>query len=249
MGVLQADFTGDGQPEIFLTHLDQETNTLYRLVAPGLYADATSAAGLANPSLRWVGFGTEAIDFDNDGDLDLLVANGHIIDNVEEFHAERRHRQPLQLFENDGQGRFRDVSAKLGELPPLVGRGTAQGDLDNDGDLDLVITQNNGPAIVLRNDGDTGLACRIELQGTASNVHGWGAKLVAHVGERRLVRWATGATGYLSHGSSAVWFGLADAQRIDRLEVTWPSGTVDVFDSLAAGSHRLTEGESPLHIE
>ncbi len=245
MGLVQADLDGDGTLEIFSTHLDQETNTLWKRIAPDLWTDATGRSGLGPPSLAWVGFGVEAIDFDNDGDLDLFVANGHILDNVDKFHPERQHLQPAQLFENDGGGRFRDVSAQLGNLSPLSGRGTAQADLDADGDLDLVVTQNDGRALILRNRGTSHRATSVRLEGTRSNVHGWGARLTAKIGGRAITRWATGSSGYLSQGQPAVWFGLGDAPQIDSLRVEWPSGQIDEVEGIAAGVDIvLTEGGS-----
>ena len=118
MGIARGDLDGDLRPEIFLTHLDQETNTLYQPSGEATWRDATRASGLAAPGLPWVGFGTVFFDADLDGDLDIAVVNGHIIDNIELFDASRSHRQPAQLFENDGKGRFRERSETLGLYQP-----------------------------------------------------------------------------------------------------------------------------------
>ncbi|MDX1384428.1 MAG: VCBS repeat-containing protein, partial [Thermoanaerobaculia bacterium] len=130
MGVEVGDLNADGRPDLFVTHLDEETNTYYASSGPGLWLDRTAAAGLAEPSRPWVGFGTVVADFDLDGDEDLFVANGHIIDNIDRFDAARRHRQPAQLFLGDGTGTFTVAAGALGLDRDLVGRGAAGGDLD-----------------------------------------------------------------------------------------------------------------------
>ena len=248
MGVAAGDFDGDQELDLFLTHLDQETNTLYRGTGAGLFVDATEAAGLGRPSLPWVGFGTVLLDFDHDGDLDLFVTNGHIIDNIEQFDASRSHRQPAQLFENQG-GKFREVSGLLNLGEPLVGRGAAAGDLDRDGDLDLVITQNNGPALVLFNqlDAERG-AIAVRLEGRDSNPQGFGARLEleADSGPKQL-RWLLSASSYLSQGPPEAHFGIGDAKKAKLLTVHWPSGQVDRHHDLEAGYlYTLTEGSEEI---
>ncbi len=154
MGVAAGDVDGDGDLDLFVTNFDDESNTLYRNDGAGLFTDVTVSTGLEAPSRIPVGFGTVLADFDHDGDLDLAVTNGHIIDNVELYFDGKTHAQTSQLFSNDGLGRFTDVTARAGGLSarPLVGRGLYAGDLDGDGDLDLVVTQCGGPALLLRND-------------------------------------------------------------------------------------------------
>ena len=246
MGVEIGDVDGDGRPEIFLTHLDQETNTLYRNRGERLWRDGTRAAGLGDPSLPWVGFGTVLFDHDNDGDLDLLVLNGHIIDNIALFDASRSHRQPAQLFDNNGDGRFEEVSTRLGLAAGLVGRGAVGADLDRDGDVDLVLTQNGGRAIVLRNEsGNPNASLSVRLEGRESNRSGFGARLVLEVEGHHSVRWLKSSTSYLSQGPPQAHFGLASAKEATMLGVYWPSGRVDRHGPLAVGyAYTLVEGES-----
>lgn len=248
MGLAVGDTDGDGLEEIFATHLDQETNTLYRTTrgeaASGLYRDVTRRAGLAAPSLAWVGFGTLFLDYDNDGDLDLFVANGHIIDNIELFEPGRSYRQPVQLFENTGNGEFREISHLLGLERPLVGRGAVTGDIDRDGDLDIVLTQNNDRALVLINQLKSGNGSLfVRLRGEKSNREGFGARLELKVGDRILTRTMQSTSSYLSQSPSEVHFGLGDLRAPTSLTVHWPSGQVDRFDSLEPNRlYTLTEG-------
>ncbi len=236
MGIEIGDLDGDGRAEIFVTHLDRETNTLYRSRGGGLWQDATEAAGLAAPSLPWVGFGTVFFDHDDDGDLDIFVANGHIIDNIELFDPARSWRQPAQLFDNQGDGRFVEISEALGLAGPLVGRGAAAADLDGDGDADLVVAQNDGPALALINEtGSENGSATVRLAGGAGNPQGFGARLELTAGGRRQTRELASASSYLSQGPPEVRFGLGAAAAIDTLAVRWPSGRSARYASLPAG--------------
>jgi hypothetical protein len=155
MGLASGDVDGDGDPDLFVTNFDDESNTLYRNDGQALFSDVTIRAGLEGPSRLPVGFGTVLEDLDDDGDLDLAVTNGHIIDNIELYHDGKSWKQTSQVFANDGAGRFVDRTAHAGDLSrrPLVGRGLYAGDLDRDGDLDLLLTQSDGPALLLANAG------------------------------------------------------------------------------------------------
>jgi hypothetical protein len=236
MGVEIGDVDGDGLPDIFLTHLDEQTNTLYRNLGGGLFTDITQISGLASSSLAWVGFGTVFFDYDNDGDLDIVVANGHIIDNIELFDPVRSHAQPGQLFENSGKAGFTDISEALGLTDRLVGRGAAGADLDRDGDIDLVIAQNDGRVLVLVNQGgNRSPSVAFRLVGARSNPQGFGARLELRAGGRSQVRQAHSSSGYLSQGPPEVNFGLGGEKKVDELRVDWPSGQSQRHLSLEPG--------------
>ena len=246
MGVAVDDVDGDGLADIFLTHLGDETNTLYHSLGGGLFHDGTSASGLGIPSLPWVGFGTLLFDHDNDGDLDVFVTNGEVVDNIELYEPKRSYRQPSQLFDNLGDGRFSDLSAQLGLEELLVGRGAAAGDLDGDGDVDVVITQNNGPARVLLNQtGSNNRSIGIRLHGVTSNLEGFGARVEILVGDRRQSRLLHSSSSYLSQSAPEIYFGLGTWEGSVEVIVRWPSGRVDEHVGLEAGYLvSLTEGSN-----
>ncbi|MEO1368945.1 MAG: ASPIC/UnbV domain-containing protein, partial [Acidobacteriota bacterium] len=219
--------------------------TFYRNEGDGLFLDRSDVSGLGPPSLPWVGFGVAAFDLELDGDVDAAVVNGHIIDNIELFDAERSHRQPAQLFRRDvtgsGKARFEEVRGAL-PLEPLVGRGLVAADLDADGDEDLVLSQNGGPARVLINRaGDAGASVTVRLRSTLSAPDGFGAHVIAHVGDRKLRRDVPTAGSYFSQGPPEIVIGLGAADRIDRLDVHWPTGSVDRHGPIPKGDRVVLE--------
>ncbi|MEO1088680.1 MAG: CRTAC1 family protein, partial [Acidobacteriota bacterium] len=235
MGIAVADLDGDLRLDVLMTHLDLETNTLYRNEGDGLFLDRSDVSGLGPPSLPWVGFGVVAFDAELDGDLDVAVVNGHIIDNIELFDAERSHRQPAQFFRR-GAKRFAEVDGAL-PVEPLVGRGLVAADLDGDGDEDLVVSQNGGPARVLINRaGDVGSSITVRLRAKASAPDGFGAYVIAHIGDRKLRRDVPTAGSYFSQGPPEIVIGLGDADKVDRLDVYWPTGRVDRHGPIKSGA-------------
>ncbi|HZM00652.1 MAG TPA: VCBS repeat-containing protein, partial [Planctomycetota bacterium] len=222
MGLATGDVDGDLDLDLVKTNFDDESDTLYRNDGGGLFTDVTIAAGLEAPTRLPVGFGTVLEDLDNDGDLDLVVANGHIIDNIELYHDAKTWKQLCQTYANDGSGSFTEATAQTGALGAerLVGRGLYAGDLDADGDLDLLLTQNGGPTRLYLNRGAPPGAApggSVELAGLAPGT--W--VLATLSSGRQLVRDAGAQTSYLGCGSSRVHLGLG-ADRLERLSLTPP---------------------------
>jgi len=248
MGVDASDYDGDLDLDLFVTNFESEGNTLYRNLGDGTYADATDAAGLALPSLPWVGFGTGFFDFDNDTDPDLFVANGHIMDHASSLSDATRYPQPKQLYENEG-GRYTDISGSAGELfaREQVGRGTAFGDWDDDGDPDVLVMNNNDAPNLLRNETENGNHWTVlQLVGRASNRDGIGAVVRIEGGSRTQIDELRCGYSYLSMNDLRLHFGLGNAERIERLEIRWPSGLTQVFSDLPTDRIlHLREGGEP----
>jgi hypothetical protein len=235
MGTAFADFDGDGRLDLVVTNHETEMHSLFRNLGEGLLADATVSSGVGPATLPFVGFGVVFIDHDNDGDLDLAIVNGHVIDNIALLRNGAKHAQPRLLLENIGSGRFRDVSRQAGPgfAVDSVGRTLVAGDIDNDGDLDLLVTNNGGAAELLRNDdGNRGNSLLIRLVGTASNRDGVGARLRVTAGSRTQAREVTSGSSYLGQNDTRVHVGLGSANGVDRLEIRWPSGRIDVLDNV-----------------
>lgn len=234
MGVDAGDIDGDARPDIFVSNLDRQTHTLYRNLGDFLFADVTQQSGVGRATLPFVGFGAAFLDFDNDTSLDIVVANGDILDNVEYFRDTGSYPQRNLLLHNDGSGRFEDVGPQAGAgLAELrVSRGLAVGDLDNDGDLDLVIANNGQKATVLRNDTrNQNNALLIELKGAGGGV---GAAAELSLEDHVLWRSPKAGSSYLSQNDPRVHFGLGDARRVRRLVVRWPGGASDVIEDIGA---------------
>ncbi len=239
MGTDWGDFDGDQRLDVVVTNLDLETNSLYRNLGSGVFADVTFAKGLGEPSLRHVGFGTNWDDFDNDTDLDLFVANGHIIDNIAEFRDSITYAQPNHLFVNDGTGAFTERSADAGSGFEIVkvSRGSVTGDFDNDGDLDLIVTNNDQTTDYLRNDGgnEAGNWVQLRFVGRRANRTGAGTRVVVSEGtDRPLLRELRIGSSYCSSGPSTMHIGLGAATSVT-LSVRWPGGDTEVLGGIDAG--------------
>jgi hypothetical protein len=250
MGVDADDLSGQGMPDLFVTAFSEETNTLFRNRGRGFFQDVTRGSGLGPPSWFRLGFGTCFLDADNDGHLDIAVVNGHVSRYIdEEGNPNITFRQPAQFFLNDGRGHFHDLSARVGDYfrQPRVGRGLACCDYDNDGHMDLAISNNGDAAVLLHNESRTPHHwLRLELQGTKNNRDAVGAKVTFHVGERTLVRHRKGGGSYLSASDPRLLVGLGAATKVDRIEIRWPSGLVQQVGPLEADrGYRVIEGERP----
>jgi len=249
MGTDFADYDGDGLLDIIVTNLDFEYNALYRGGRGGIFSDESYNAGVAEPSLNYVGFGTFFFDYDLDGALDLFVANGHIIDNIHLFNSVSTYRERNFLFRNVGGGRFEEVSRAAGPgfAGENVARGAAPGDFDGDGDEDILVTACGEPVKLLRNDGGNQNGwIALRLVGRRSNRDGIGARLTLSAGGRKRFQEIKAGSSYLSQGSPEVILGLGSASEAEALEIRWPSGEVEKLGPVRRGD-RLTvvEGLGP----
>jgi hypothetical protein len=234
MGVDCADFDGNGLPDIFVTNFSEELNTLYENRGDGNFEDVSAKVGLSS-GYAPLGFGTKMFDFDNDGDLDIYVTNGHVIDNVKLYQPAFTHAQKALLYENVGS-RFRDVSDQSGPALQIerVGRGLAVADFDNDGHLDVAISNLGQAPLLLRNQGATGGNwILIRAQGTKSNSFGLGARVLLETSRGQQVREINNVASYQSSNDVRLHFGLGDVQTIQRIEVLWPSGTKQSLKDVA----------------
>jgi hypothetical protein len=243
MGVALGDYNGDLRPDLYVTNFADDYSTLYRGEERGFFMDVTQAQDLARPTLDKLGWGTGFVDLDLDGDQELYAVNGHVYPQVDRFHLGTEYRQPAQLFEWTGT-RFREPPGRGGRSfgAQHAGRGSALGDVDGDGDQDLLIENLDGPPRLLRNDGRVGRRLEVVLIGAGANRAAVGARVVARAGGRAQLRLAGMAEGFLSSSDPTLVFGLGTLERVDELEVTWPLGKVERFPALAAGT-RVTIAE------
>jgi hypothetical protein len=229
MGTDCADIDGDGRPDLFVTNFEDELDTLYKNMGDGTFRDISASAGLQSSYLP-LGFGTKLFDDDNDGDRDILVANGHVIDNVQLYRPSSRFAQKALLYENIG-GRFRDVSSQSGPAFQLerVGRGLAVADYDHDGKLDVVISNQGQAPLLLKNQTTGNNWISIRAKGTTSNRFGLGAHVQVDAGGRRQVGEVNNVASYLSSSDILLHFGLGTARTIAQVSVRWPSGRTQIL--------------------
>ena len=246
MGVDVADFENSGTSGIVITNFDNEMIGLYRNVGRG-YDDVAMQEGLGAASRNTLGFGCVFFDVDLDGRLDIAVANGHIDETVRNIRGNVGYAQPAQLFLNVGGGKFRDVAHEVGGgfEQPKVGRGLAVGDFDRDGDLDLLLTTNNGGAYLYRNDLMNGnRSIRFRLVGTKSNRDAIGATVHVFANGQQQTRMVRSGSSYLSQSELPVTFGLGKTGQIERVVIDWPNGRNEEYKNLAAGKAlQIIEGK------
>ena len=238
MGIASGDYDNDGASDLFITNFSLEVNSLFRKDDGGFYRMTTFETGLADPSFSQLGFGTQFLDADNDGTLELFVANGHVWDNVSEITPSLSYKQECQIFGRTDAGEFRDLSETAGPFfkRPIVGRGAAIGDYNNDGAIDILVTSCGEAPVLLRNDSETkNNWVKIRLVGTESNRDGIGAKIWLHTNEKTQFKEVTYGGSYASGSDSTLHFGLSTQETIQSIKVQWLSG------------HRQTITESPVN--
>ena len=247
MGVEVGDLDNSGRPSLIVTNFENEMIGLYRETRPGVFEDVAIRAGVGPPSRTTLGFGCVLADLNLDGRLDLVVANGHIDETLRGIRSSVGYAQPPHLFLNQANGTLRDVAPTAGAefSQPRVGRGLAYADFDRDGDVDLLLTTNNGPARLFRNDLSSGnRSIRVRLQGTTSNRDAIGATVrLEHDGTTQTRTVKSGAS-YLSQSELPLTFGVGKIDQVERVVVTWPNGRVDEARKVAAGkAYWWREGE------
>jgi hypothetical protein len=236
MGVGVGDFDADGWLDIVRTNFSEQVPTLYRNYG-GAFEDASLRAGLGF-NRKYVGFGVDFVDADNDGWRDLFIANGHVYAQLEGRPLHLQYREPKLLYRNLGNGRFKDVTAEAGAalLAPNVARGCAFGDFDNDGDVDVLVNNLDGPPTLLRNDGGSGHhSVLVKCVGTRSNRSAIGARVRVTASGRTQIAEVMSGSSYYSQNDLRLHFGLGAAASVDALEIAWPSGSKDAARDLPAG--------------
>jgi hypothetical protein len=251
MGVDAADYDNDGRLDLYSTHFASDYSTLYRNLGELLFEDVTVRARIREPEWPLVKWGTRLVDLDHDGWKDILHANGHVYPHLRTPSGNEAYEQPaLTVYRNNRDGTFSDASKEIGPDAGkrVVGRGTAIADLDNDGDLDVVVACLDAKPLVLRNDGAPGHWLMFRTVGRKSNRDGIGARITVRTGALSQVWEVRRTVGIYSASDPRAHFGLGEAARADVVRVEWPSGKVHEFRSVPADRHYRvdeTEGLSP----
>ncbi|HTP68952.1 MAG TPA: CRTAC1 family protein [Dongiaceae bacterium] len=253
MCISLGDFNNDGWLDLYVSDFQGSSDHLWQNDGTGLFDDVSDHAGITVPTKAILSFGGGFLDYDNDGWLDLYIANGHVYPEIEQVSPETKYRQTDTLFHNGGHGKFTDVSKLSGDAFQVshVGRGVAFADFDNDGFVDVVVASNGGLPFLLHNGGGNGNHfVSFRLTGTKSNRDAMGARLKLTAGGVTQIREIIGGGSYLSQGDLRAHFGLGSNATIDKLEITWPSGTKQSFQGFAADRfYAIAEGKDELALE
>jgi hypothetical protein len=237
MGVAVCDYDHSGRFSLYVTNFEDQSNSLYRNDGNLTFTDAATSAGIGATTVPYLGWGTGCVDFDNDGWPDLFVVNGHVYPQVDALANGAKYRERKLVFRNNGNGTFADVSDLAGAALHLLqpSRGAAFGDLDNDGRIDVVVENIDGAPLILHNDSPpTSHWLSLQLIGARSNRLAIGAKIKIVVGQVSQIDEVRSGGSYLSQNDLRVHFGLGSADKVDRIEIRWPSGTSETLHNLAA---------------
>lgn len=251
MGIDAGVIDSTGMESVFVGNFSNEMIGVYRYLDNGFFINRDAVSRIGRASLMSLTFGLFLFDVELDGDLDLFVANGHVYPIRTQFQQGITYRQRSQLFINNGDGNFKEINDEVGGvlLEKMVARGAVYGDYDRDGDLDVLLTENNGPAHLWRNDLPPANFLRIKLVGTKSNKNGLGTKVVATVGKQKMFRRCRTGSSYLSQLERTLTFGLGTAGKVDTLRVYWLSGEVQEFyDVFGNREILITEGAQEFSV-
>jgi hypothetical protein len=244
MGADLGDFNGDGLPDLMVTTFSEDTNTLFRNLFKGAYEDATWPSKIGPPSWLFLGWGIKFLDYDNDGLVDVMVTNGHVYPEAEQFGCGSTFRQRLLLHHNRGDGVFDEVGASQRAVAtPGTGRGLAVGDINDDGRLDVLVNNQDAPPQLLLNQNAAGHWLKISLHGTRSNRDAVGAVVTVKTSVRSRASVRLAGDSYLSSSEPGLHFGLGSATRAEDITIQWPSGRVQRLSDVAAD--RILTVEEP----
>jgi len=245
MGVDWGDYLHDGRIGMLVTNFTEQPDTLYRNLGKGEFADVTWRAKLAQPTYLNVGWGTGFVDFTNSGWLDIFIANGHVYPQMDQIPGAARYAEPMQLFRNQGDGTFADVSSTFAGIPDASRRGAAFGDLNNDGNIDVVVLNMDGPPQLLLNQGGNhNHRVLFKLMGTKSNKMAIGAKVTVSAGKLLQTAEVRAGGSYLSSNDPRLHFGLAAETKMNEVTIRWPSGNAETLKDVPADFiYTIVEGK------
>lgn len=248
MGIGLADYDRSGRESFFVTNFSKQPNSLFHNQGGGLFTNTSQQANVALPHMPYLAFGCDFLDYDADGLPDLVVANGHVVLHVAETEEGTSYAERKQLFHNEGGGVFKEITdpGLLGDMnTPVVSRGLASGDFDNDGRVDFIVNNQNGAAQLFHNEVKNGNHwVSFKTIGTKSNRDGYHTKITLTAGGQSHFSEVHSSTSYASHSDARVYFGLGQTASIERVELRWPSGTKDLLNNVAPDAiYLVTEGK------
>lgn len=248
MGITVGDYDRDGRLDLVVTNFSDQYNAIYHKNDDGSFTDVSRASGTADVSMPYVGWGTKLFDYDNDGWLDLLIVNGHVYPQLEGAYPGAMYRQRKLFYRNLRDGRFKEIANEVGPamMERRSSRGAAFGDYDEDGDIDVVINDLDGPPMLLRNDGGdrSGHWIKLDLIGAGSNRHAVGARVTLKAGGLTQIDEVHAGDSYLSHSDWRLHFGLGAAKNVDEIAIRWPDGKVEKLTKISVDRVvKISEGK------